>query len=281
MFGKIGFSSLLFIPLIVFVACEGGRMPEKAVSFTSIKNIPESTWRKLSEKRIYFGHQSVGYNILDGLKGVLKENPQIKLSIEETHDQAMFNKPVFAHSTLGKNMDPLSKIDAFAELMGQGIGGKADLALFKFCFVDITAGTDVQNIFAQYKNMMENMKKTYRKTTFVHVTVPLKTVQTGPKVWIKKIIGRPIGGYSDNINRNQFNDMLREEYGGREPIFDLADIESTYPDGKRESFTNGAITYYALVPAYTQDGGHLNKRGRRIVAEQLLILLAWLCERIS
>lgn len=276
---KKNLSLLILITLILFTSCEGGRMPEKAVSFTSIKNIPESTWKKLSKKRIYFGHQSVGYNILDGLKDVIKENPQIKLSIVETHDPAMFNKPVFAHSTIGKNMEPISKIEAFAELMGQGIGGKADLAFFKFCFVDITAGTDVQNIFARYKNRMGNLRGVYPKTTFIHVTVPLTTVQTGPKVWIKKVIGRPIGGYSDNMKRNEFNDILIKEYAGREPILDLAKIESIYPSGKRESFRNDGITYYALVSEYTQDGGHLNENGQRVVAEQFIIFLSDLLEK--
>ena len=273
------FSSLFFIPLIVFIACEGGKMPEKGVSLTSITNIPESTWKRLSEKGIYFGHQSVGYNILDGLKDVLKENPQIKLSIVETHDQAMFNKPVFAHSALGKNMDPLSKIDAFAEFMEQGIGSKADLAFFKFCFVDITADADVQNIFAHYKNMMGNLRDIYPKTSFIHITVPLTTIQTGSKAWIKKLIGRPIGGYSDNMKRNEFNDMLRKEYGGREPIFDLPNIESTYPSGKQESFTKDGLIYCAMVPQYTQDGGHLNEKGRKIVGQELLVLLAKLSEK--
>jgi len=31
-------------------------------------------------------------------------------------------------------------------------------------------------------------------------------------------------------------------------------------------------------PDYTDDGGHLNERGRKIVAEQLLIFLSNLCE---
>jgi len=32
---------------------------------------------KLSQKKIYFGHQSVGFNIIDGIKDIMKENPQI------------------------------------------------------------------------------------------------------------------------------------------------------------------------------------------------------------
>jgi hypothetical protein len=68
--------------------------------------------------------------------------------------------------------------------------------------------------------------------------------------------------------------MLRKEYTGKEPIFDLAALESTNPDGTRLSFTQNGKTAYALVPTYTTDGGHLNEQGRKLVAEQLLIFLA-------
>ena len=45
-----------------------------------------------------------------------------------------------------------------------------------------------------------------------------------------------------------------------------------------ETFTKDGENYYSLVPDYTDDGGHLNEKGRKIVAEQLLILLANLSE---
>jgi hypothetical protein len=126
---------------------------------------------------------------------------------------------------------------------------------------------------------MGNLKDAYPKTRLIHMTVPLTTIQTGPKAWIKKVIGRPIGGYFDNMKRNEFNDMLRKEYGGKEPIFDLANIESTYPSWKQESFTKDGLIYCAMVPQYTQDGGHLNEKGRKIVGQELLVLLAKLSEK--
>ena len=80
------------------------------------------------------------------------------------------------------------------------------------------------------------------------------------------------------IKRNEFNDMMRNEYEDREPIFDLALIESTFLDGKREMYQENDIIYYSLVPDYTNDGGHLNEKGRKLVAEQLLIFLSELQE---
>ena len=91
---------------------------------------------------------------------------------------------------------------------------------------------------------------------------------------IKKVFGRPVFDYQDNISRNQFNEMLRKEYEGKEPFFDLANIESTFPHGKRASFAKNGSIYYSMVPEYTDDGGHLNKVGRRRITGQLLVFLA-------
>ena len=273
---------LLFTTFITIslISCDsGGKMPEKTTHPPSIKDIPDSAWKKLSKKRIYFGHQSVGFNIIDGIKDVMRENPQIKLNIVENSDPSEFNIPLFAHSRVGKNTDPKSKIDAFVSFMEKGIGGKADIASFKFCYVDVTARTDIDKIFDDYKNTMSRLKESYPRTKFIHMTVPLTVTKTSFKTWIKVIIKKKdIWEYDDNIKRNKFNDLLRNEFEGKELIFDLAKVESTHPDGRMETFTKDGRTYYSLAPDYTDDGGHLNKKGRKTVAEQLLILLTKLCE---
>ena len=244
-------------------------MTEKNLSFPSIKDVQDSSWEKLAQMKIFFAHQSVGYNIIDGVKDLMQENPQIKLNILETDNPSDFNTSLFAHFKVGKNGYPDSKIKAFEDFLTRGIGDKADIIFFKLCYVDLTASTNVQNLFGNYKVTMSRLKKLYPETAFVHVTVPLTSEAIGvkgclkkAKDLIKKIIGKPV---YNNIIRNQFNEVLRKEYEGKAHIFDLAKIESTFPDGK---------TSYAMVPDYTYDGGHLNEAGRKKVAEQLLVLLA-------
>ena len=155
--------------------------------------------------------------------------------------------------------------------MENGIGNKADISFFKFCYVDINPETNVEKVFTEYENTMSRLEKTYPKTMFVHVTIPLTTTQTGIKAWIKKLIGRAIGGYDENAKRNEFNDLITEASHQKEPVLDLAKIESTAPDGKRSVFTRNGQIYYSLAPIYTHDGGHLNELGRKRVAEQLLL----------
>ena len=153
-------------------------MPEKTTHPPSIKDIPDSAWKKLSEKKVYFGHQSVGFNIIDGIKDVMKENPQIKLHIVETADPADFKTGIFAHSRVGKNMDPKSKIDAFANFVEKGIGDTANIAFFKFCYVDVTARTDIDKVFDDYKTTMSLLKESYTRTKFIHMAVPLTVTKT-------------------------------------------------------------------------------------------------------
>ena len=88
------------------------------------------------------------------------------------------------------------------------------------------------------------------------------------------LLGGHIGGYAGNIKRNEFNDLVRKEYTGKEPVFDLAMVESTYSNGSRNRFKADGNAYSALVPEYSHDGRHLNETGRKKVAEQLLIFLA-------
>lgn len=242
--------------------------------FPSIKNVSASKLKRLSEHKIFFGHQSVGFNIIDGIHDVMENNPNITLKIAETSDHQNLNNPIFAHARVGKNTQPKSKINAFADFMKSGIGEQADIAFFKFCYIDFNEKTDVAEVFTEYKEAMSRLKSEHPQATFVHVTVPLTSLQTGLKAFFKKIIGRPIRGYLDNIKRHQFNKLIKAEYTGKEPVFDLAQIESTLPNGKRSTFKKDGMTCYSMVPKYTYDGGHLNEAGRKIVAEQLLVLLS-------
>lgn len=268
-------SILAYFILTLFTSCNGGEMKETLNPFPSIKVIPVSSWEKLSQKKIYFGHQSVGYNIIDGIKDIMKQNPQIRLNIFETSDPTHFDEGIFAHSRVGKNEDPKSKTESFDEFMRKGIGDSMDISFFKFCYVDIQKNTDKEDLFEDYKSKLSLLEKNYPRVMFIHVTIPLRTVKIGWKTRIKEWIGKgEMWEYAGNIERNEYNSLIREEYEERKPFFDLAKIESTYPDGKRSSFTANGKLIYSLIPEYTKDGGHLNERGRKIVAEQLLILLA-------
>ena len=43
------------------------------IMLPSIDNVPQEYWVKLAEKKIFFGHKSVGYNVIDGIEDILNE----------------------------------------------------------------------------------------------------------------------------------------------------------------------------------------------------------------
>jgi lysophospholipase L1-like esterase len=155
------------------------------------------------------------------------------------------------------------------------MGAQGGIALFKFCYVDIDAATDVPKMFAAYREGVNALKAKYPSLNIVPVTVPLTTVEPAAKAWLKGLLGRTTTR-DINAKRNQFNTLLRETYAGTGPVFDLAEVESVHRDGSRSYFTRGNEKIYTLAPEFTADGGHLNEMGRRVAAERLLSLLAQL-----
>jgi lysophospholipase L1-like esterase len=79
--------------------------------------------------------------------------------------------------------------------------------------------------------------------------------------------------YTENVKKNQYNDLMIAKYKGKEPVVDIAAIESTKPDGSRNTYDYDGKTYYVMVPEYTYDGGHLNEDGRKRVAAAFLVTL--------
>jgi len=272
------FAVLMMVLIMLGIpACERNDMKEQENRRQTLLRDKEISLQSVSGKKIYFGHQSVGNNLLEGVRDILKENPSAKLNILETDSHSDISVGTLAHSSVGKNNDPVSKIEDFQAKMDAGLGNNVDIAFFKFCFVDIDSHTDIDSFFEKYRATMAELKKRYPKTTFAHCTVPLlRKEEFSLKNWVKQFMGKE-GGFFDNRHnraRNEFNELLINEYQGKDPIFDLAGVTSTHPDGNRETFTVGSKKYFALVPDYTEDGGHLNPTGRRIAAEQFLVFLS-------
>jgi lysophospholipase L1-like esterase len=178
---------------------------------------------------------------------------------------------------VGKNTEPISKFDGFKDIMGAGVGGKADIAFMKLCYVDITRNSDVDDIFYNYKNMISDLENRYPETQFLHVSAPLcadlRGTKSKLKEFVKSLIGRP-GTWDDNRKRCRYNSLLNGAFSQKETVFDLALAESLGPGGLRCYSTRGGEKAFMMSPQYTTDGGHLNENGRRRAAEQLLILLA-------
>jgi len=264
----------------VLLACG----PDNQTETTSTRNQATSTGAVVNERivedlgllaetKIYFGHQSVGGNLIDGIADLAAQAEFAGLEIVESNVIDENRDGGFFHSRVGENTRPGTKVDAFLASIDGMEASQPELALLKFCYVDFGVDTDVDDLTSKYSAAVDSLKSSHPEVKLVHVTAPLQTALFGIKERIYRMIGKEVWGDAANAKRNQYNEWLRQTYSG-EPMFDLALSESTRQDGTRVTFRHDNQTYYALEPSYTYDGGHLNELGRRVAAAELIRVLA-------
>ena len=225
-----------------------------------------------SHARVFFGHQSVGMNILDGVPGVYSSHGTPVPMVEQA-GPAGSPAGGIAHAFIGENGRPLLKIQDFDAKLRSGIGDSVDVAMMKFCYVDVDRTTNVDEVFAAYRTTMANLQRDFPDVTFVYATVPLTTdpgLLSTLKGWVK---GRTGSSQADNVARERLNELIRQEYSGGQ-LFDLAAVESTAPDGGRTAGTHDGQRYYRLYDGYASDPGHLNDDGARVAATAWLKSIA-------
>lgn len=240
---------------------KGGRL------MPATDKVSADEWKIITQKRILFGHQSVGNNILSGVN---KLAVQDGVSLKVIESRSVLTESGINHFTIGKNEDSQSKIKDFEDTMRGGAVKGADLALMKLCYVDIKGDTDVKKLAESYISALDRLSQQFPQTVFIAVTSPLKTVQSGPKAWLKRLLGRAPGEYADNFRRQEFNNILRSRYTGKSQLFDLAKFEA---EGAGSHQYQGQ-PLDVLNPAITNDGGHLNSQGEQYVAAKLLKFIA-------
>lgn len=217
---------------------------------------------KAADLRVFFGHMSVGRNIMSGMRDVYAANdvplPEI-VEIAPGEVPELSGEGVLVHALIGENYHPLWKLENFDATLRAGLAEKIDVAMLKFCYLDVGWRTDTEALFAEYTKTMDALEADFPNIRFVHMTVPLTTGPYGIKDHLKIVLGR-----EDNPAREEYNALMRAKYGP-ERLLDLAAIESTAPDG--------TITP-ELYAGYTSDGSHLNDTGSALVAAELAQLLA-------
>ncbi len=251
---------LVALTILALPGCNKSNHEKASMAITTQHVTPE--WKTLEKKRVVFGHQSVGYNILNGVTR-LANRDGVKIDIHEQRTPPTGQG--ITHFTIGKNGDPMSKMQDFAAAIDAGAAQGADVALMKLCYVDFDATTDARQVADNYIANLESLSQRHPGTNFVAVTTPLVAVQTGPKAWFKRLLGKQPNGYLDNIRRAEFNTRLRERYLATGRLFDLARIETESNDTYCKVHVDGQ-DIEALCPELTNDGGHLNEHGQESVA---------------
>ena len=160
----MNFNRYLTIPLIIIVfllpSCSEAPMKSKNNDIQLSSKEIDSYLKTVGKKRIFFGHQSVGNNILAGIDNISKDRNH-KINIIKSRVLNEQNGNALLHANVGKNTDPLSKINDFKELIENGMGGNVDAAFLKLCYVDFNQNTDLKLTFQKYKKTMQSLKENY------------------------------------------------------------------------------------------------------------------------
>lgn len=217
---------------------------------------------RAAKSRLFFGHMSVGENMLTGIDTLYGAHGLTTPAIIDVGLGGAVRRDVAGvvlHANIGENGDPLGKLRNFDARMRGGLANQIDVALLKFCYIDFDSATDAGALFAAYQQTIGALQRDFPNVTFLHATAPLMVAPTGPKERLKSLLrGDP------NSVRERYNGLVRGIYAG-DRLVDIAAIESTAPDGTAS---------VALYPGFSTDGGHLNRTGSALVAGGLVRALA-------
>lgn len=259
------------IPFMGFIAASCTEA-STVVDSPSSDIVLQDDLEQLTQSTVFFGHQSVGSNILEGVQALARKGG-VDLRVTETEGATGLTPGTLAHAYIDYNGAPDVKLESFHRAFEKGASSSPDFALMKLCYVDFSASTDVEALFSRYRAAMEKLQSSHPAATLVHVTVPLTAKQSTFKSLAKRALGRATSEQMNEL-RERFNDLLRGTYEGKEPIFDLARLESTAQDGSPTTAKLAGGEVPMLTPSYTDDGEHLNEVGSERVARELVSLLA-------
>lgn len=224
----------------------------------------------VSRVRVLFGHQSVGRDVLEGLLALAKQCGRT-VRIAPVDSVLLDAAPGVFSAPIGRNGDPASKCDAFTSLLLRPERPSYDIAMMKFCYADLNDATPLSPgaMLDCYDRMVKMLRSERPEVRLVHITMPLRARPSGARTQLKRWLRRRVLADEANALRCEFNEGLRTRYA-HDPIFDLAQIESTFPDGTRCAHLQRGRSIESLARLYTHDGGHLNELGRCRAADALL-----------
>ncbi len=213
--------------------------------------------RAVAAKKVWFGHHSVGSDMLEGVQALARD-AGVPVTIGE--------------GPVGENGHPLDKIKDFEREAIEGAGKDADVVAMKLCYADFTSSTDVSTIMEAYVKSVERIRAARPGVRVLHLTPPLTTRQNDVKSRALRVLGRPVWGDEANLRRLEYGEALAARFPD-EPVLDLARLESTTKDGGREMHLVGGPAVPGgrgrlvpmLWPGWSRDEGHLNDDGKRVV----------------
>lgn len=261
--------AVMLLAVSMAVGCQESKVEAPMGDDAAIKRDLES----LATARVFFGHQSVGMDIIEGVRDLASKTGVTGITVVQVGKDSLPDGSYLAHAFVGENDKPDRKCDDFHAMVKDLSAKGLDVAVLKFCYADIRNTRNIAEMFDYYKQTLASLEKEFPSVAFVHTTVPV----TRRSVWWKRT-ARAVLGKEDpwdvgSTNRYEYNERVHSEYRGT-PLIDIARVESTRPDGSRATFEYKGKPAFELLEELTYDGGHLNEVGRQVVAREFIRVLA-------
>ena len=259
----LGAAVVLAVGAVVLVRFWGPREPEPSPD-TAARTVLPAELREAAGQRVFIGHMSIGWNLLDGLDRLYADKDVaqarvVQVTVDDPVPEVPAGQGAVIHAEIGVNGDPMGKLANFDAVMRSGLADQVDVAMVKLCYTDVTAATDVDRLFAAYRQTLDDLQRDHPDVRFIHATVPLTAAPSGVKQHLKVLVRG-----DDNDARERFNDLVREAYAD-DDLFDIAAVESTAADGTRLA---------TLAPGWADpDRQHLNPAGSTVLAARFLDVL--------
>jgi hypothetical protein len=239
----------------------GGRTATyDATTLSGEAQLGAADWTLLAQHRYFFGHQSVGTNLLQGFEALGQADERYRVTLQYAYQGLSDLKgPGLFDKGVGTNFQPYEKISGFDDqVRGElKVGDNVDIAFFKLCYVDISETTDVQALAQAYATEMNALQAAFPHTTFLWTTAPLTSASDAA-----------------NVRRNQYAQAIRAlASSSSRPLFDLAALEAVSADGSRCQFQSGGSTHDRLCPEWAAAAGdaHLNLTASQRFAKVLAL----------
>ena len=222
-----------------------------------------ATFNAAMSKRVVFAHQSVGWQVIQGIQMWADDLGAADPTVIDVESTAMPGSGGFVgHFYAGNNGDPFSKLDELdIWLRTGGHASQIDVFVMKFCYADIrsTSGHTPATMFNAYKATMDALVTDFPSVTFIFSTTAI-------------VMGENSDGGNNGL-RQTYNNMVRNEYDGTGRLWDVADIESTDPNGNKVLYGGVESLYSGYA---SPDQRHIYGLGRTTVAAPLLSMIALL-----
>ncbi|MCM2283282.1 MAG: hypothetical protein NDI81_00770 [Desulfobacula sp.] len=266
------------ISIFFLFSCDRGKNDlDPNISQKNI-DVTKTQWESLLKKNIYIGHRSVGNNLIQGIQDYGQTLPYKSINIIDIDRETDYNRTGIFHSWINESASPQTLATDYIHLVENKLKNKIDIAYIRFTPYYNTE-KNLNKVLGDYNEAQLLLETKYPDTIFIQGTFPLGHTKITLKTRLKRILNYDeIWEYGHNLYTNQYNAKIREQIG-QKPFFDFADIQSTFPDGRKSIFYHHNEAYYHMVSDYTYDDTHLNEKGRMVAAQNFLSLLLTLINK--